>query len=163
MTELDQALAEFRSLRDQSRNALIATQGSSQSPEASYAPIVWHDASGYLFLSELASHTRNLRHNPAIGLLLLEDEASVQNPFARRRISLQGQVHLVAREDQRFAAVIDLFHRQFGKVMELIEPLPDFHLFRVEIHAGRYIRGFGQAYELAGADLDTLCHVDPRQ
>ena len=54
------------------------------------------------------------------------------------------------------------FHRSFGKVMELLEPLPDFRLFRVRIGGGSFVRGFGQAFQIVGADLDELEHVDPR-
>jgi putative heme iron utilization protein len=45
--------------------------------------------------------------------------------------------------------------------MKLIEPLADFHLFRIVVQRGRFIRGFGQAYELAGDTLEQLIPVDP--
>jgi len=44
--------------------------------------------------------------------------------------------------------------------MTIIEPLPDFSLFRVCLQAGRFVRGFGQAYDLSGEDLDELVHID---
>jgi hypothetical protein len=57
--------------------------------------------------------------------------------------------------------VIQEFHQRFGEVMKLIEPLPDFHLFRIKVESGRFIRGFGQAYELAGDRLDQIIQIDP--
>ena len=53
--------------------------------------------------------------------------------------------------------------RRFGQVMQLLESLPDFHLFELQLQGGRYVRGFGQAYDLAGERLDRLVHVDPRR
>ena len=144
-------------------SAQIATQGEEQTPESSYAPFVWFDGQIYLFLSELARHTRNLRREPAIGLMLIEDESVARNPFSRRRIYLQGTAQPLTREHESFTPVMAEFHRRFGAVMEVIEPLPDFHLFRVGIYQGRFILGFGQAFELTGDDLDILEHVDPRQ
>jgi putative heme iron utilization protein len=47
--------------------------------------------------------------------------------------------------------------------MEMIEPLPDFQLFCVRANTGRFIRGFGQAYELEGEKLEQLTHVGPGQ
>ena len=161
MSAPDDPLEDYLALRRQADNALLATLGENRQPEASYAPLVWLDASCYLFLSELASHTRNLKRDPSLGLLLIEPEAGVRNPFARRRISLQGRAETVARDHDRFAPALAEFRRRFGKVMDMIEPLPDFHLVRIELLAGRFIRGFGQAYELAGEGFTELRHIDP--
>ena len=159
----EDALQEYLNLRNTLLSAQIATQGDEQTPESSYAPFVWFDGCIYLFLSELARHTQNLRRDPAIGLMLIEDEAQARNPFSRRRIYLQGKAMPLLRDHESFAPVLAEFHQRFGAVMEVIEPLPDFHLFRVNIFNGRFILGFGQAYLLSGDDLDQLEHIDPRQ
>ena len=160
MSDPDNAQQEFIALRDQVNGAQLATLAAGGIPEASYAPLVWLDGSCFLFLSELASHTRNLQHCPAISLMLIEPQSGA-NAFARRRITLQGEAHVIARDETLFARVMVEFHRRFGKVMEIIEPLPDFHLFRLSLRQGRFVRGFGQAYELCGEKLDELRHIDP--
>jgi putative heme iron utilization protein len=154
------ARRDFLALRDQASSALLATLSADGYPSASYAPLAWLDNRCYLFLSELASHTRNLRHCPSLSLLLIEAEAQAANPFARQRITLQGDARVIAREMPEFERVLTEFHRRFGKIMAIIEPLPDFHLFRLELRAGRFVRGFGQAYELRGERLDELIHID---
>lgn len=161
MDSPDDALRDYLALRNQVSSAQLATLGEGQQPEASYAPLVWYQGACYLYLSELASHTRNLKRNPALGLLLLESEAGTRNPFARRRISLQGSVSAIERHSELFTQVLAEFRQRFGKVMTMIEPLPDFHLFRVDISSGRFVRGFGQAYELGGDGLDELIHIGP--
>lgn len=148
-------------LREQAGSAQLATLAPHGEPEASYAPLVWVDGSVYLFLSELAHHTRNLRHHPAIGLMLLGPADNAANAFARPRITLQGDVSAIARDDPLFEPVLREFRQCFGKVMEIIEPLPDFQLFRVNLRQGRFVRGFGQAYELGGRNLDELIHIAP--
>ena len=163
MKDSDQVHQQFLALRASINNAQLATLAGDVTPQASYAPLVWFDKHCYLFLSELASHTRNLRANPSISLILIEDQNTSANAFARRRISLQGKVEAVSREDELFARVLAEFEHNFGDVMQIIEPLPDFHLFRVVAERGRFIRGFGQAYELVGDNLDQLEHVDPRK
>jgi putative heme iron utilization protein len=159
--EFDSAQREFVALRDSSKAALLATIADAQTPCASYAPLVWVDEYCYLFLSDLASHTRNLKRCPTISLLLMEDEDRVANAFARRRITFEATVVIVEREDPIFARVLAEFHHCFGKVMDLIEPLPDFHLFRLQLQAGCFVRGFGQAYQLTGDRLDRLTHIGP--
>ena len=150
-------------MRDHANSAQLATHDSNNNPEASYAPCVVHKGIYYLFLSRLASHTNNLMRDPRIGLMLLEDEAEAASPFARKRLNLQGRAEPVARDSPQFRIVLDLFHQRFGKVMKIIEPLPDFQLFGVHPATGRFVRGFGQTYELEGDRLEQLTQVDPTQ
>ncbi len=72
-----------------------------------------------------------------------------------------GAKGIVARTDATYKTVIKDFYHRFGDVMKLIEPLADFHLFRIKPQRGRFIRGFGQAYELAGDRLEQLIPVVP--
>ena len=161
MSNTDNARQDYLALRDQASSAQLATLGRDASPEASYAPCVWYDGHCFVFLSELASHTQNLKLNPAISLLLIEAETAAGNAFARKRISFFGDASIVARTDDNYQTVIDEFYRRFGDVMQLIEPLADFHLFRIAIQRGRFIRGFGQTYELVGDTFEQLNLVDP--
>lgn len=161
MTSSDAARQDYLKLRDSVSSAQLATVSEKGLPAASHAPLLWFDSHCYLFLSELASHTRHLTENPAISLILVEAETS--NPFARQRITLQGEVEIIARDQPLFKQVLQRFHHQFGDVMQVIEPLADFHLFRVNADSGRFIRGFGQAYEIGGDNLDQLTHIDPRR
>ena len=148
-------------MRDSSSAALLATLTDDQMPFASYAPLVWVGDHCYLYLSDLASHTQNLKRCPSISLLLMEDEGRVSNAFARRRITFEAVVVVVEREDPLFAQALAEFRHCFGKVMKMIEPLPDFHLFRLHLQSGRFVRGFAQAYELSGDHLDRLTHIRP--
>ena len=163
MNESNGARQDFLALRDNACSAQLATLAKDATPEASYAPCILFEGDYYFFLSQLASHTANLMRNPEVGLMLIEDESEAANPFARRRISLQGSAQLVERDSDIFKHLIKLFHQRFGKVMKMIEPLPDFQLFCVRVTSGRFVRGFGQAYELTGERLDGLHLADPRQ
>ncbi|MBT8433896.1 MAG: pyridoxamine 5'-phosphate oxidase family protein [Gammaproteobacteria bacterium] len=163
MNESDSARQDFLALRDNASSAQLATLAKDTTPEASYAPCILFAGDYYLFLSQLASHTANLMRNPELGLMLIEDDFEAANAFARQRISLQGRAEPVERDSDTFNNVISLFHQRFGTVMKIIEPLPDFQLFCVRVTSGRFVRGFGQAYELTGARLDDLRLNDPRR
>ncbi len=161
MSDLNEACAAYLELRQRTRSVQLATLNAEAEAEASYAPCVWLESVCYLFLSGLSSHTGNLLRHPRLSLLLLDEGGA--NPFARMRASLQGSAEVVDRDDARFAAIMAEFHRNFGKVMELLEPLPDFRLFRISSTGGSFVRGFGQAYEIFGDGMDQLRHVDPRR
>ncbi len=161
MDDLDAVREEYLALRDRTDGALLATLAADRTPAASYAPLVWVDGRSYLFLSDLAAHTQNLKRCASISLLLIEEPGSSGNAFARRRITLQGNAQIVERDDPLYAPALAEFHRRFGEVVSLLEALPDFHLFALRLDSGRYIRGFGQAFELAGDHLDQLTHIHP--
>ena len=161
MNQHQDAQQEYKALREVSSSVQLATINSDNQPEASYAPCVWHRGDCFLFLSGLSSHSANLLNNPRISLLLLEQDAPA-NAFARKRASLHGSATEIGRDDELFARIMDLFHQSFGKVMQLIEPLPDFRLFRVKLEQGSFVRGFGQAYRLEGEGLERLEPLDPR-
>ena len=163
MTELDDAQTDYRALLAAAEGAHLATLGETGGPEASYAPCVWHDGDCFLFLSALSNHTGNLMRDARISLMLLEDAAAAPNSFARKRVSLRGKAVTVAREDRLYEDVLAEFRRRFGEIMQLLESLPDFTLFRIGLEAGSFVRGFGQAYRLEGHKLDRLRHIDPRK
>ena len=153
---------EFQALRESLNTVQLATIDADGKPESSYAPYVWIEKTAYLYLSELARHTTNLKINPFISLLFIEDEEKSRNLFARRRIILHGEVQKIARESNQFAAIMTEFKNQFGNFIDVIEPLQDFHLFRINPQSGRFIRGFAQAYELTGPGLNEIKHIDPQ-
>jgi hypothetical protein len=64
----------------------------------------------------------------------------------------------VGRETTEWRTVMSLFKRKFGKVFEMIRPLPDFTLFRLLPDDGLYVRGFGQAFEIT-PDMKNSKHV----
>jgi putative heme iron utilization protein len=161
LTDISSARKEFLALRDHADGALLATLSRDNTPAASFAPLVWMDNHCYLFISELASHTRNLKHCSDISLMLIEPESEASNAFARRRITLQGNAQAIARAAPEFERALAQYHDRFGKIMTIIEPLPDFQLFRVSLREGRFVLGFGQAYALSGEQLDELSHIDP--
>lgn len=163
MTDISSARKEFLALRERANGALLATLSRDGTPSASYAPLVWLEGDCYLFLSELAAHTRNLRQCPSVGLMLIDHESTAGNAFARRRISLKGEAREIARDLPEFERVLARFHEKFGKIMEMIEPLPDFQLFGISPREGRFVLGFGQAFELSGERLDELSHIGPGQ
>jgi len=163
VTASTDAREDYLALRESITSVQLATLSSNLNPEASYAPCVWFEGSFFLYLSGLSSHSANLATNSQISLLLIDENADTANAFARKRASLHGSAQIVERDSAAFANVMQAFHERFGKVMQIIEPLPDFRMFRVVATAGSFVRGFGQAYELGGDGLDQLRPVDPRR
>lgn len=143
------------------KTVLIASSSPTNQPEASYAPYVERDGNYFIFISELALHTKNLLQNKNCSLLFIENEDKTTNLFARKRVSLQCNAELVQKDAASYETALALFHERFGKFMQLLQSLPDFHLFCLKPQSGNYVAGFGQAYTLSGNDLNQLQHRNP--
>lgn len=136
----------------------LATCDAAGLPEASYAPYVEQGRELYVYVSEIARHWRNLAASGRCAVLFIESEAEAKTPFARQRLALQCTAREVARGGADFDAVMALFRLRFGKMMNVLEPMQDFHLYRLTPTQGSYVTGFARAFRMAGDGLSEVSH-----
>ena len=142
-----------------SRKTLVmATTDKNGAPNVSYAPFVHRAPPLYVYTSSLSRHTRNMMETPKASVMFIEDEARTRNFFARKRFTCQCRAESVGRETTEWRTAMSLFKRKFGKVFDMIRPLPDFVLFRLIPDRGLYVHGFGQAFEVS-PDMKNSKHV----
>ena len=167
MTEETEKLIEARKrsgeLRDRAKSLIMATVGENTLPRASYAPFVYDSAAFHVYLSRLSEHTQELIANPVVSILIIADEADTTQIFARMRLSYLCKAETIDRGKPGYDPTLNHFKRRFGNVIDLLQSLPDFVLFRLTPTSGRFVTGFGQAYDLAGNRLDDLIPVGPDQ
>jgi len=139
------------------QTAVIGTLDINHKPFSSYAPYVYDNNRFYVYISNIATHTKNLHANPHASLLFIEDESQSKNLFARRRISLQVEACIIARESERFENVLDLFAKKFdSNTVAMLKQMQDFNLFEFEVKYGEATFGFGEAYLVGGEDMNEL-------
>jgi putative heme iron utilization protein len=142
-----------------SRKTLVmATTDKNGAPNVSYAPFVHRASRLYVYTSSLSRHTRNMMETQKASVMFIEDETRTRNFFARKRFTCQCSAESVERETTEWRTAMSLFKRKFGKVFEMIRPLPDFTLFRLIPDGGLYVRGFGQAFEVS-PEMKDAKHV----
>jgi len=129
----------------------IATNNAAGQAEISYTPYLRVGELFYIFISELAAHTQNLKlssHNipPQTSLLFIEDEQQCSNIFARTRLSLSCHAVFIERDTPLWQTTLDKFELSLGKTVALLRSLPDFHLVELRPKQGSFIKGFGQAF-----------------
>ncbi len=152
----DTLIDEINSFRQQQKTLQLATCYKNHEPLASYAPFVEDEAGNfYLLLSGLAAHSTNLQwhqsvQNP-ISVLLIEDEQTARNLFARRRLTYSCTVAIWSREHPQWQPIIEQLQTKFGNTIEVLSSLGDFKLYCLTPMQGNYVRGFGQAFELKEA------------
>jgi len=139
------------------QTAIIGTLDSHNHPFSSYAPYVYDENRFYVYISEIATHAKNLQKNPKVSLFFVEDESKTENMFARKRISLQCDSQKVARGSERFEEVLGLFSQKFdAKMVATLKKMIDFNLYEFKVTYGEATFGFGKAYFVGGENMDEL-------
>ncbi len=164
-TDLERYRSAYAALIDSRKTLLLATRNGEQ-PEVSYAPFI-RDADGfYIFISDLAQHSRNLQQCAKAGVMLIEDEESCQNLFARQRASFDCTVSQVAPQEVCYTRLLDRMEQQLGNVVGVLRNLADFKLFVLQPSRGRFVVGFGNAFdidplsgELTAIDADAVARL----
>lgn len=162
--ELEEAKKELQRLHSQVRSLVMATVGIRSTPRVSYAPYL-KAPSGYfyVYLSRLSAHTLDLMDDPVASIMLVEDESEAGQIFARTRVTYLCKAEVIDRKDSGYERILDRFTQRFGNTVDLLRSLPDFVLFELRPRDGRFVMGFGRAYDLEGDRFDRLVHVGPDQ
>jgi len=150
MKELSELLSDFQSV-------ILATQGSNDYPFSSYAPFYYDGELIYIFISDIATHAKNIRSTYKTSALFIEDESKSTNIFARKRISLQCDVRPISRDEDRFTIVMKHFQNKFdASLITMLMEMKDFNLYALKPIYGEATFGFGEAYNIGGKKMNIL-------
>jgi len=146
-------VTEIKAFKKDKKTCQLATVDENGKPNVSYAPFICTNEGYYILISEMAKHTQNILINHNVSLMIIEDESQVENIYARTRLTFDTDAILVSRETEERAEVIALMELQLGEVVETLVQLTDFHLIHLRPEQGLFIKGFGQAYQVAFNEL----------
>lgn len=160
MNQLEKAQAEYEKFPEEFTSIIISTVSRQGIPNASYAPFVMDNEKNiYIYVSGLAIHTQNIQDNPHLSVLFIDDEAKTKQIFARRRLNFDCTATLVPRETEQWQEIVDKFQIQFGELIGTLRSLPDFRILRLTPHSGRFVIGFGAAYNIHGSNINQLVQI----
>jgi len=142
---------KLEGLIDRQLSLLMATLDESGFPHLSYSPYAWVDGFFYVLMSQLAPHTAHVESHPEVEIMLIADERDTSQIYARERAQWRCNVEKVADESEESESICELMSERHGGIVELINSLGDFHLYRLLPGEGRYVAGFGKAYCIEGA------------
>ncbi len=159
MTEESPELVCAR-LLEEMRSLQLSTIGPDGIPHCGYTPYL-HRAPGsfYIFVSQLAAHTRHLLANGTVAIMIIADEQSTSQIFARARVSYLCEAIRIPPDSPEFTSLLDDYQQRHGKMAGLLRQLPDFILFQLQPKSGQFVMGFGKAYALTGDHLSTFEHT----
>ena len=139
------------------KSVVLGSVDSQGQPLASYAPYVMDEQRHiYVMLSGMSPHSQNLEATAKVSALFIEDEAQSKNVFARKRLTFDCSVDIIPPSNARFDQIADLMYERHGAMIERLRLMPDFRMFELIPQSGRFVIGFGAAYEISGDKLDQL-------
>jgi len=152
---------EFKRFHKDHMTLVMATVDEQGVPNASYAPYVEVEGRFYIYVSELAAHTRNLLDRSDVSVFFVENESLANHPFGRRRVTYQCKAHEIVRESEQFASTMPRFAEKFGSLIDkTLFHLNDFHLFGLQPVDAVYVQGFARAFEISGPRLHDIRHIN---
>lgn len=156
--ELEQEISTLLEAKQSLMLAVVDTQGL---PIASYAPFVAHQDALYILVSALANHTAALGNANNASVLIMDDEVDCDTVYARRRLQYDMAVESVVRDDEHWQTIGQALLQRHGDIVAQLLQLADFQMFKLSPRSGRFVKGFGRAYELAPNTLvsDQLDHI----
>ncbi len=160
MNQLEKATAEYQKFTQEFQSIIISTVNNEGIPNGSYTPFVMDESKNiYIYVSGLSTHTQNLNVNPRVNVLFIEDETKTPQIFARRRLNYDCTATLIERETDEWKSIVGQFQERFGEIIEMLRGLADFRIFKLTPHSGRFVIGFGAAYDINGDNLDKLVQI----
>jgi putative heme iron utilization protein len=137
------------------QSVVMSTVDGAGEPFASYAPFLHDEHRYYVFISDIATHAKNITAHPSAALLFIEEESAAANLFARKRIAIQCRAEKISRDDDRFETVMERFKARF-EMIGMLQQMQDFNLYAFTPKQGEATFGFGEAYTLGGEHMETL-------
>lgn len=147
---LEDEIIEFVSSRKSLQLASITEEGE---PFSSYAPFAIGQDCLYVLLSDIAVHAKNLKAHAKASVLIVEDEDTAGELFARIRVNYTMRVEHIGVDSEGWEEGISTLEARLGERSRNLSELSDFNLFKLVPKRGRYVKGFGKAYSFIGEAL----------
>lgn len=136
----------------------LATLSADKEAVCSYAPFVNTPWGNYIYISEVSEHFNNIKENPNnIEIMFLEDESKAASVILRKRLRYKVKASFIERGEV-FDKIYNEFEKQTGGEggIKTIRNMLDFYLVKLEFQKGRFVKGFGQAYDI---ENENVTHV----
>ncbi len=157
---LEKAQESYQHFTSSFQSLVLGTAGKDGEPLSSYAPFIEDEQRNfYVYVSELSKHTQHLRECERASVLFLQDESETKQIYARSRLNYTCDIEQIDRESQAFEDYMEKFAEKFGGIIKSLKGMGDFKLFRLKPKDGRFVMGFGSAFEIKGDDLSQLVHL----
>lgn len=133
------------------RQTRIAALGTLHEGEPNLAMVAYSFAEDfsafYIHVSRLGKHTMDMENDPRVSLLITETDDHRRDPQILVRVSIRGMAEIFPRTDPGYAQVKKTYFERFPEAEQLFS-LGDFNFWKITPKGGRFVAGFGLAFNL---------------
>ena len=133
------------------RSTRIATLGTLHESEPNLAMVAYAFAENfsafYIHVSRLGKHTGDMETDPRVSLLITEADDGRPDPQTLARVALRGSAEVLPRSAPDYTLVRYLYLQRFPEAEQFFS-LGDFNLWKITPRGGRFVAGFGRAFNL---------------
>ena len=126
------------------KTLVISSLDKENNARISYSPFVYMNNNLYIYISKVAEHYNNILNNGNISVMIIEDEKDAKVTFARNRVSFSGKAARIEDNEEIFE---EFSKKQGENIMNMLRKM-DFNIFEIVIENGRYVEGFGKAFDI---------------
>jgi putative heme iron utilization protein len=141
------------------RSTRIAALGTLHEGEPNLAMVAYvfaEDFSAfYIHVSRLGKHTVDMETDPRVSLLIVEVDDLRADPQTLARVSLRGIAEILPRTNPGYAQVRNIYLARFPEAQQLFS-LGDFNLWKITPKGGRFVAGFGRAFNIVPEALRKI-------
>jgi putative heme iron utilization protein len=138
------------------RNTRLAALGTIHDGGPNLAMVAYAFAddfsSFYIHVSNLGKHTRDMEIDPHVSLLITEADDRRPDPQTLVRVSIQGTAMKIEKNEPEYERIKTIYLARFPEAEQLFS-FGDFHLWAIRPGGGRFVAGFGQAFNLLSETL----------
>jgi heme iron utilization protein len=133
------------------RLARIAALGTLHAGEPNLAMVAYAFAKDfsafYIHVSKLGKHTTDMLDDPRVSLLITETDDRRPDPQTLARLSIRGIAEILPRTDPDYAEIKAIYLARFPEAEQFFQ-LGDFNIWQIQPKGGRFVAGFGRAFNL---------------
>ena len=156
LIDLEKNKEKYLQFVESRKNLILNLLDDEGRPFTSCAPFIKKDGKLYIYISQIADHYGYMENSEYVDALLVADESATNNPFATERARWSCTPANLGNEGHE--DIFELFNTNYGaKLMDVLRGL-DFSLFELTPLQGRYVVGFGMAFDL-DIDANIFTHV----
>jgi putative heme iron utilization protein len=141
------------------RSARIAAFGTLHDGEPNLAMVAYAFAEDfsafYIHVSKLGKHTTDMENDPHVSLLITEADDRRPDPQTLARVSLRGTAEMLPRIDPGYPQVKRIYLERFPEAEQFFH-LGDFNIWKITPKGGRFVAGFGRAFNLVPEALKRV-------
>ena len=133
------------------RSTRIAALGTLHDGEPNLAMVAYAFAKDfstfYIHVSRLGKHTVDMEADPRLSLLITETDDRRADPQTLARVSLRGTAEVLPRSAPDYPHIRNIYLERFAEAEQLFS-LGDFNMWKITPSGGRFVAGFGRAFNL---------------